>query len=136
MRLHHFPVVNARNCAEPGVRQHETAIQFLRGDRQRAYAQCPPDRARWPRRRLHGRIIILRTGRNANHLRFDVLRDFADLFDLVAAAGEPIERAATEIISEDDPDIPAPAGACESDSISMPRPAQRTARSRASSGKR
>jgi hypothetical protein len=42
---------------------------------------------------VHGRIVILASGGNADNLSFDVLRHFAELFDWVTRAGELIEGA-------------------------------------------
>ena len=70
---------------------------------------------------VHRGIVVLASGRHFDDLRFDILRDLANLFDVVSGAGELIQRADRSMISrEDDPEIPAPAGASELVESSMP----------------
>ncbi len=65
-------------------------------------------------------IIILTSGGNTDELRFDVLRNLAELFRESLRAPKRASAEAVAIIKAEEPEIPAPAG--DSESVSRRNP--------------
>src|SRR3954469_9921564 len=88
MRFKNFPIVDARLPRRSGVSDNETRIELLSSDRNR----LAMDTVGFEMNRVHpaveSGIVILASGRNADELRFHVLRDHANLFQRELAPGE------------------------------------------------
>ena len=119
--LEDLPVVDARLPRRAGVEQHEALVHFVQRRRDALAAGRRPVEMNGVDAAVHGGIVVLAAGGNADQLRFDVLRDHADLLHVEVTVEKRASAAPVAIISADEPEMPAPAG--DSECVSSTNPA-------------
>ena len=118
--LHHLPVVDAGIARLARIDKDETFVQIARVNGQFLADNAGRTEFDGGNAAVHGGVIILCAGGNANDLRLQFWA-ISRIFSMRSPRPVSLFRAhATEIISAEEPEIPAPAGASEP--VSMVRP--------------
>ena len=92
--LEDLPVVDARLPRRAGVEQHEALVHFLGRNCDGLAMNSIGIEVNGVYPAVHRRIVVLATGGNANQLRFDILCDHANLFDVDVATHKTGQRSA------------------------------------------
>src|SRR5688572_24236845 len=93
VRLGYFPVIDAGVARLAAVGKHGPAVEIIQVDLDRPSANAGHRQFNRTDAAIHRRVIVLTAGRHAYDLRFDVLSDLANLFDVMSRSCELVERA-------------------------------------------
>src|SRR6516162_1729085 len=86
--LEDFPVIDPRLPRRTRIEQNETLVHLIHWDRNGLARNSVNIEVNGAHSAIHGWVVILATGRNANQLRLDILRNHTNLLDIDFATDE------------------------------------------------